>query len=80
MAGNIQSIPETEARQLGEWLLTQFEKLPGTTKVNRSSIPQADLVRLGKDALHQVAQQYSHYVTPTAGSMGTTPSQRTPHP
>lgn len=79
MAGNIQSIPETEARQFGEWLLTRIEKLPGMPKVPAGSIPQADLVRFGKDVLQQVTQQYSHYVTPAAG-MGNSPSQRSAHP
>jgi hypothetical protein len=79
MAGNIQSIPETEARQFGEWLLTRVAKLPGMPKVPAGSIPQADLVRFGKDVLQQVAQQYSHYVAPVTG-MGSTPSPQTPHP
>jgi hypothetical protein len=79
MAGNIQSIPETEAGQFGEWLLAQYAKLPGMTQATRGSIPPADLVRFGKDVLHQVAQQYSHYVTPAAG-MGSNPPRRTANP
>jgi len=79
MAGNIQSIPDTEARQFGEWLLTRYEKLPGMTKVTVSSIPQPELTRFGKDVLQQVAQKYGHYMTPT-GSMGATPSQRPMQP
>jgi hypothetical protein len=75
MTSIIQRIPETEARQFGEWLLAQCTKLPGMTQTTRSSISPADLVRFGKDVLHQVAQQYSHYVTPAAG-MGSIPPKR----
>jgi hypothetical protein len=47
--------------------------------VNRSSIPQADLVRLGREVLQQVAQQERHDVTPAAG-LGTTSPQRIANP